>query len=430
MLINVLPEPANGPRPARDAASRSDATRADPAASFGAILARFDRFGSAPTAVPQDSAEATDAPPAEPEAAARPSDAAAETPPKMEKPGPEARVSATGSDADAPAARRTETDASTAVRAPLHADLPAERAADNAAPASPKAPPAPARVEAKALHPRFAEAEGRQVTADPASAAHGVPSATEISLARPGAEAQILHPPSATPNAPPSSATRTEAAKPSTATSAAEPRPTFPPMTPMPAASPLAEPARPAFSSEARFALLDRGGPRRFDPAATFGAGFGDVGATTASDAPGERFLRTATTAGAELVRDIAQQMGARITPLARGQFELMLSPAELGRLEISLREVDGVMTLSVMAERPETLDLIRRHIDLLAQDLRQLAQRDLTLQLGTGGPGGNAGGSAATPRAPSAAVPEVLTADPVIAPCAATTSDHLDLRL
>jgi hypothetical protein len=163
-----------------------------------------------------------------------------------------------------------------------------------------------------------------------------------------------------------------------------------------------------------------------------FGLGTGEGNVTHGmGETFAERVLRPAGTAGAELAREIAQQIGARITPLARGQFELMLAPAELGRLEIVLREVDGVMTLSINAERPETLDLIRRHVDLLAQELRQLSQRELTLQWGMGGsgPGGGNKGQAL------ADVPRTAPADPASRAAAAPaatglSSDHLDLRL
>ncbi len=52
---------------------------------------------------------------------------------------------------------------------------------------------------------------------------------------------------------------------------------------------------------------------------------------------------------------------------------ELVLSPAELGRVRISMMGGDGAMTVHVMADRPETLDLMRRHIDILAQEFHDI---------------------------------------------------------
>ncbi len=46
---------------------------------------------------------------------------------------------------------------------------------------------------------------------------------------------------------------------------------------------------------------------------------------------------------------------------------EVTLNPEELGRVRLTLRSVDGSMSVSVAVERPETLDLLRRNIDMLA---------------------------------------------------------------
>ncbi|WP_164738308.1 flagellar hook-length control protein FliK [Frigidibacter oleivorans] len=58
---------------------------------------------------------------------------------------------------------------------------------------------------------------------------------------------------------------------------------------------------------------------------------------------------------------------------------ELTLAPEELGRLRLTLTPVDGGMTLSVAAERPETLDLLRRNIDGLARELQSLGYAELS---------------------------------------------------
>jgi hypothetical protein len=53
-----------------------------------------------------------------------------------------------------------------------------------------------------------------------------------------------------------------------------------------------------------------------------------------------------------------------------RDRIELRLDPPELGRVEIDLSLVDGRLTATIAAERPETLDLLRRHADVLQRDL------------------------------------------------------------
>ena len=51
---------------------------------------------------------------------------------------------------------------------------------------------------------------------------------------------------------------------------------------------------------------------------------------------------------------------------------EVKLSPEELGRVRLSMTTAETGMTVLVTAERPETLDLIRRNIDLFAADLER----------------------------------------------------------
>jgi len=75
-----------------------------------------------------------------------------------------------------------------------------------------------------------------------------------------------------------------------------------------------------------------------------------------------------------DLPRHIVQQMAEAVHRNGgdRG-VDLLLNPAELGRVRISLSPGEAGMTVQILADRPETLDLIRRHIDLLAQDFQSL---------------------------------------------------------
>jgi flagellar hook-length control protein FliK len=58
---------------------------------------------------------------------------------------------------------------------------------------------------------------------------------------------------------------------------------------------------------------------------------------------------------------------------------EVTLNPEELGRVRLTLHSVDGSMSVAVAVERPETLDLLRRNIDLLASQLRELGYKNLS---------------------------------------------------
>ena len=68
----------------------------------------------------------------------------------------------------------------------------------------------------------------------------------------------------------------------------------------------------------------------------------------------------------------IGQVVQAIARNLPDGVVELRLQPEELGRLRLAITPGDAGITVQVTAERPETLDLVRRHIDLLASDMRE----------------------------------------------------------
>jgi flagellar hook-length control protein FliK len=416
MLIDPAPDPGPGKRIVRDVPSRASELPDERADSFGAILARVDRAPPPDRALPPVAEALSDEPDTEPrppeapqetahaperEAQARPERGAGDEtfsptqrhrdgngPPVPETPGASSRIDARPipSRPDADALPPTPTERKNTASEPW--SRAEERPGDGVArdrvssgpasvtgatlPESPRAsertpgPALPAAQNAAAAHPRSA------------------PDLTQVAAPRSARPVEGIVQPEA-PQPPPSTAVR---AAPETAA-------------PTPPAPAIVESVLKARLSESGLSGLRIAGAvasRVFDGGAGgFGLGLGEPGVPTVpTDSTVERLLRaapSAPSANVEVARDLAQQIGARIMPLARGQFELALAPAELGRLEIALREVDGVMTLSVTAERPETLDLIRRHVDLLAQELRQMAQRELLLQLGTGGTGAGSGG-------------------------------------
>lgn len=136
------------------------------------------------------------------------------------------------------------------------------------------------------------------------------------------------------------------------------------------------------------------------------------------------------------LPRATAAQIADVARRLADGPVEVSLSPEELGRVRLSLHGSESQMTVQIMAERPETLDLLRRHIDLLAAELRQQGFADLTFSFSGGGAGGagaalsraerGAGDDNTGPDAPATG----HTPDPDGRARAAASGAGLDLRL
>ncbi len=86
----------------------------------------------------------------------------------------------------------------------------------------------------------------------------------------------------------------------------------------------------------------------------------------------------------AETARTIAGQMAAAISARpGSGGVEIALNPEELGRVSITLNGRDDGVHMVIMAERPETLDLMRRHIAILSAEFEKLGYEGLSLDLG-----------------------------------------------
>lgn len=122
-----------------------------------------------------------------------------------------------------------------------------------------------------------------------------------------------------------------------------------------------------------------------------------------------------------------AARLGAPDRPV-----QVLLNPAELGHVRITLQTGDGMVNVTVSAERPETLDLMRRHIETLAQEFQRIGYRAAEFSFagghsaGSGNPAPDRRRSDGTDGIPrGAATPD---AAPVRA--AQVISDRLDLRL
>ena len=78
------------------------------------------------------------------------------------------------------------------------------------------------------------------------------------------------------------------------------------------------------------------------------------------------------------------QQVAEAARALRDGPVELALQPEELGKVRMTMSAgADGSMTVSMHAERPETLELLRRHIGDLARDLQAMGFDNLSFSFG-----------------------------------------------
>ncbi|OYX41623.1 MAG: hypothetical protein B7Z02_14980 [Rhodobacterales bacterium 32-67-9] len=114
-----------------------------------------------------------------------------------------------------------------------------------------------------------------------------------------------------------------------------------------------------------------------------------DSGDPVASPADGPSPLRGLDRAAANhpatgpLPAGLGHRLAEAVSHFPDRPVEITLSPEELGRVRLTLATHDGALTMMVQADRPDTLDLLRRNIDSLAQDFRDLGYQDLTFSFG-----------------------------------------------
>ncbi len=88
--------------------------------------------------------------------------------------------------------------------------------------------------------------------------------------------------------------------------------------------------------------------------------------------------------AATDIGRQAAQSVAHAIRHMEGGSVEIALSPEELGHIRLLLRDhMTATPTVTLHADRADTLDLMRRHIDILAQDLRDMGYRDVSFSFG-----------------------------------------------
>ncbi|WP_170290322.1 flagellar hook-length control protein FliK [Rhodovulum strictum] len=99
----------------------------------------------------------------------------------------------------------------------------------------------------------------------------------------------------------------------------------------------------------------------------------------------------------AEAPRPAMRTMAEALHRSADGAVELTLSPEELGRVRLTLAPGEHGITVTINAERGDTLELMRRHADLLGNAMRELGYGEVVLDFrGKGARQGPAPGSLA----------------------------------
>ncbi|MEI4233380.1 flagellar hook-length control protein FliK [Roseovarius sp. D22-M7] len=146
-------------------------------------------------------------------------------------------------------------------------------------------------------------------------------------------------------------------------------------------------------------------------------------GATVTSLAPPAR---------AEMAQSAAMQIAAAIQkggPGVKPGIELTLTPQELGRVRLTFNQSETGMIVNVQADRAETLELLRRNIDTLAQEFLDIGYESaqFTFDRDDGGAptADPAGAMDGADNGPHSAQDTPRPAAPLVLP-----SDRLDIRL
>jgi hypothetical protein len=133
-----------------------------------------------------------------------------------------------------------------------------------------------------------------------------------------------------------------------------------------------------------------------------------------------------------DLAPHVARQLVEVMAQAANRPTEIALSPQELGRVRMSVATDERGITVSILAERPETLDLMRRNIDQLGETFRDMGYETITFAFSQSN--GGSGDSRDEPGQGNATSDKINSDEPETA-TAAITLDHaatggVDIRL
>lgn len=101
----------------------------------------------------------------------------------------------------------------------------------------------------------------------------------------------------------------------------------------------------------------------------------------------------------------IVRQIAIVLPDVEGNRIEVRLDPPELGRVTLQMTITDDGITAAVTAERPEIIDILRRHADLLQKELQTAGHRNISMDFGQSSQGSsNQGHGNESPPAGSAA--------------------------
>jgi len=133
-----------------------------------------------------------------------------------------------------------------------------------------------------------------------------------------------------------------------------------------------------------------------------------------------------------ELPQHIMVQIAAALENGKAGSkktIDLSLSPEELGRVRLRLSPSEGGLNVVIVAERSETLELLRRNIDMLAREFLDIGYEGASFDF-AGGQQEQADGLASIPLPPASEVPGTAPAIQAGETRVLALGERLDIRL
>lgn len=133
---------------------------------------------------------------------------------------------------------------------------------------------------------------------------------------------------------------------------------------------------------------------------------------------------------GLNPVQPAMSQVLNAIGKSTNGAIIVALNPRELGRVRMSMTASETGFVVSIIAERAETLDIMRRHSDALMDEFRRFGFESPDLEFSHGGSNFNPGSDGVTVMSNAEAEPEQLSPAPQNTRSRPRETTGLDMRI
>lgn len=131
----------------------------------------------------------------------------------------------------------------------------------------------------------------------------------------------------------------------------------------------------------------------------------------------------------ADLPVQVARQLAEAFQNTGQRPVDIALNPEELGRVRLALSATESGMVIHVTAERPDTIELMRRHIAELTQEFRQIGYSNVSLSF-AGGDTGQGDRTTESPSRPPESGADAGPENPVEIILSSAPETGIDIRL